>query len=42
MKSVDGVIVPGGFGDRAWEDKIYAAQLARDLKIPFLGICYGF
>lgn len=42
MKRCDGVIVPGGFGDRAWEDKIQSTKLAREMKIPFIGICYGF
>jgi CTP synthase len=42
MKGCDGVIVPGGFGERAWEDKIWATKLAREMKKPFIGICYGF
>lgn len=39
--SVDGILVPGGFGDRGVEGKILAAQYARENKIPFLGICLG-
>ena len=38
---VDGILVPGGFGDRGIEGKILAAQYARENKIPFLGICLG-
>lgn len=41
LKGVDGILVPGGFGDRAIEGKIVAAQYARENKIPFLGICLG-
>ncbi len=36
-----GIIVPGGFGDRGTEGKITACQYAREHKIPFLGICLG-
>lgn len=39
---VDGVIVPGGFGTRGAEGKIACIRYVRELKIPFLGICYGF
>jgi CTP synthase len=38
---VDAVIVPGGFGNRGMEGKISAIQVAREMNIPFLGICYG-
>jgi CTP synthase len=38
---VDGVLVPGGFGNRGIEGKIAAIQWAREQKIPFLGICLG-
>lgn len=38
---VDGILVPGGFGDRGIEGKIYAVQYARLNKKPFLGICLG-
>ncbi|KAG5378454.1 hypothetical protein IGI04_026296 [Brassica rapa subsp. trilocularis] len=41
LKGVDGVLVPGGFGDRGVEGKILAAKYARESKIPFLGICLG-
>ncbi|XP_039116147.1 CTP synthase 1-like isoform X2 [Dioscorea cayenensis subsp. rotundata] len=41
LKSADGVLVPGGFGDRGVEGKILAAKYARENKIPFLGICLG-
>lgn len=41
LKEMDGILVPGGFGQRAFEGKIIAAQYARENKIPFLGICLG-
>ena len=41
LKDVDGVLVPGGFGDRGIEGKISAIQWARENKKPFLGICLG-
>ncbi|AEH54883.1 CTP synthase [Heyndrickxia coagulans 2-6] len=41
LKDADGILVPGGFGDRGIEGKILAIQYARELKIPFLGICLG-
>ncbi|MFW5894691.1 MAG: CTP synthase [Bacillota bacterium] len=41
MASLDGVVVPGGFGKRGTEGKIRAIRLARENKIPFLGLCYG-
>ena len=41
LKSSDGVLVPGGFGDRGIEGKILAANYARENKIPYLGICLG-
>lgn len=37
----DGILVPGGFGDRGIEGKIHAIQYAREHNIPFLGICLG-
>lgn len=37
----DGIIVPGGFGERGVEGKIIATQYARENKVPFLGICLG-
>ncbi|KAM7265838.1 hypothetical protein ACFE04_003521 [Oxalis oulophora] len=41
LKGADGVLVPGGFGDRGVEGKVRAAKYARQNKIPFLGICLG-
>lgn len=41
LKEVDGVLVPGGFGDRGIEGKIMAVQYAREKRIPFFGICLG-
>ena len=41
LKDSDGILVPGGFGDRGIEGKIIAAQYAREHKIPYLGICLG-
>ncbi|PXW92065.1 CTP synthase [Streptohalobacillus salinus] len=41
VKDVDGILVPGGFGDRGIEGKIEAIRYAREEKIPFLGICLG-
>ncbi|XP_057950224.1 uncharacterized protein LOC131145142 [Malania oleifera] len=41
LKGVDGILVPGGFGDRGVQGKIFAAKYARENKIPFLGICLG-
>ncbi|KAA6450169.1 glutamine hydrolyzing CTP synthase [Bacillus atrophaeus] len=37
----DGIIVPGGFGDRGVEGKIIATKYARENKVPFFGICLG-
>ena len=41
LKDVDGILVPGGFGDRGIEGKIAAIKWARENKIPFFGICLG-
>lgn len=41
FKGVDGILVPGGFGDRGIEGKIASVQYAREHKIPFFGICLG-
>ena len=41
LKSLDAILVPGGFGDRGVEGKILAAQYARENKVPYLGICLG-
>src|SRR5574339_77519 len=37
-----GILVPGGFGDRGTRGMMRAAEIARERKIPYLGICYGF
>ncbi len=42
LSEYDGIIVPGGFGARGTEGKIEAIRYARENKIPFLGICFGF
>jgi len=42
LKNIDGLIVPGGFGSRGIEGKINSVRFAREKKIPFLGLCYGF
>src|SRR5258708_3018423 len=41
LETVDGVLVPGGFGSRGWEGKILACRVARERQIPYLGICLG-
>ena len=41
LESVDGVLVPGGFGSRGWEGKSTACRVARERGIPYLGICLG-
>jgi len=41
LKDADGILVPGGFGDRGIEGKISAIKYARENKIPFLGLCLG-
>ncbi|MDQ3705387.1 MAG: CTP synthase [Chloroflexota bacterium] len=41
LDGVDGIVVPGGFGDRGVMGKIVAAQYARENNIPYLGLCYG-
>ena len=42
LASMDGIIVPGGFGERGWEGKIACITHARTSGLPLLGICYGF
>jgi len=42
LVTVDGILVPGGFGYRGVEGKIRACQFARENQVPFLGICLGF
>ncbi len=41
LKDIDGVLVPGGFGERGIEGKLIAIQYVRENKIPFFGICLG-
>ncbi|MBM7648336.1 CTP synthase [Bacillus ectoiniformans] len=41
LKDADGILVPGGFGDRGTEGKLVAIQYAREKKVPFFGICLG-
>jgi len=41
LAGLDGILVPGGFGDRGTEGKIAAIRYARENKIPFFGICLG-
>jgi CTP synthase len=41
LEGVDGILVPGGFGQRGIEGKITAIRYARENKIPFLGLCLG-
>ena len=41
FQDVDGILVPGGFGQRGIEGKVNAIQYARENKIPYLGICLG-
>jgi CTP synthase len=41
LEGLDGILIPGGFGERGIEGKVRAAQIARERKIPYLGICLG-
>jgi CTP synthase len=41
LKGVQGILVPGGFGDRGIEGKVAAIKYAREQRIPFFGICLG-
>ncbi len=41
LDDVDGILVPGGFGDRGIEGKIRAIRFARENQIPYLGLCLG-
>src|SRR4029077_13103010 len=41
LAEADGILIPGGFGVRGIEGKIQAARIARELRIPFLGVCLG-
>ena len=42
LDDADGILVPGGFGDRGTRGMMKAAQTARERGIPYFGICYGF
>ncbi len=42
LAGADGILVPGGFGDRGSRGMMRAAQVAREQGIPYFGICYGF
>jgi CTP synthase len=42
LDPADGILVPGGFGNRGTRGMMKAAELARERKIPYFGICYGF
>ncbi len=41
LEGVNGILVPGGFGERGAEGKIAAVTFARERKVPFFGICFG-
>ncbi|HEV2973981.1 MAG TPA: CTP synthase [Solirubrobacteraceae bacterium] len=41
LRGADGILIPGGFGGRGIEGKIAAARIAREQRIPYLGICLG-
>ena len=41
LAGVDGILVPGGFGDRGFEGKVLTARHAREAGVPYFGICYG-
>ena len=41
LEHVDGILVPGGFGQRGAEGKIRAVQFARERRVPYFGICFG-
>src|SRR5207248_3138572 len=41
LEHVNGILVPGGFGQRGSEGKIRAAQFARERQVPYFGICFG-
>ena len=42
LADAHGILVPGGFGDRGSRGMMVAARIARERRIPYLGICYGF
>jgi CTP synthase len=41
LQGVDGILVPGGFGDRGFEGKVLTSRFAREHRVPYFGICYG-
>ena len=41
FENIDGVLIPGGFGDRGIEGKILSSKISREKQIPFFGICLG-
>ncbi|MDR1433079.1 MAG: CTP synthase [Puniceicoccales bacterium] len=41
LASLDGILIPGGFGDRGTEGKVLAAKYARENNVPYLGLCLG-
>lgn len=41
LKDCDGILVPGGFGERGWWGKIQTAKYCREKKVPYFGICLG-
>ena len=41
LADVDGILVPGGFGDRGFEGKVLTSKFAREHGVPYFGICYG-
>ena len=41
LSDVDGILVPGGFGDRGFEGKVLTSKFARERGVPYFGICYG-
>lgn len=41
LEDVNGILVPGGFGERGAEGKILAAKFARERNVPYFGICFG-
>jgi CTP synthase len=42
LEGADGILVPGGFGNRGTRGMMAAAQYARENRVPYFGICYGF
>ena len=41
LEGVDGILVPGGFGERGAQGKVEAARFARERRVPYFGICFG-